>query len=638
MKEKLSRWGPVAVVFLAVLLYLNILPNTFIFDDWQQIFDNPFLRYSGGLKKIFTTNVWGFLGKMGISNYYRPLMHSTFYVTYRMFGYNPAGYHVLSILMHALVSLLVYAVVKRLAGDARVALVAGLLFAAHPIHTENVCWISGYPDLEAALFILLGWWLYLLPSRPSRRPWITAAMAVSFFLGLLAKEIAIAVPVMALAYELLVRRAGPRQVLRERWPEYLSMGVAAAVYLVMRYHALEGLMPYVQSKNLTLGTKLLTALGLFYRYWAKMLWPAELNVFHFFSVSQSPLEWPVLAGAGALAVFLWAGWRLWRARRPEVLGLALFLVALAPSFTLPYGDIGFLMGERYLYLPSMGFCWLAAYLLVRAAERWNWKPAAGVLVLGLAAYSARTVTRNPDWRSEIPFYEKSARLSPQFAEVHTNLGEAYLRRNMLPQALAAMQRAAGLRHHYPEAHNNLGQIYSRMGQPEKAIEEYLRSAEYSLESQHPFAAARAYTNAGYEFRRMGKLEEAIRHYNKALTLDPEFAGARNNLGYLLLLAGRLDEAEHQLRRALRDDPAMALARSNLGLLYALRGDLDGAALELAEALRLEPRNGETYARLGEVALVRGLNARAEELFRQALALHPDNERAIAGLARLRKQR
>lgn len=628
------------MVALALVLYLNILPNTFILDDWFQIFANPFLRDPGGLKKIFTTDVWGFLGQQGVSYFYRPLMHSSFYVIYRLWGAHPAPYHVLSMLLHALTSLLVFALVARASGDRRVALVAGLLFAAHPIHTEDVCWISSYPDLQATLFVLLAWWLYLLsseaPVQPRWRPWIIPALGVSFFLGLLAKEIAVALPVMVLAHELLVSRVGPWRALRERRWEYLSLAVAGIAYLGLRYHALQGLRPYVPSKTLALVPRLLTSLGLFYRYWAKTLWPAELNVFHDVPVSRSFWEGAVLAGMGSGVLFLWVGYRLWRARRPEVLALALFLVALAPVFVLPYADVGImLLAERYLYLPSVGFCWLAGWLLVCAGERWGWKPAAGALVVILIAYSAHTVWRNLDWRSEVPFYEKAARMSPQVGELQTQLGNAYLRRNMLPEALAATQRAAALHYESPMLHRTLGEIYSRMGQPEKAIEEYRLSTVYLVDSRYyPSRAARAYTNIGFEYLRMGKVHEAIGAYEQASRLEPESAGWRNNLGYALMRAGRLQEAERELRRSLQSDPTLALAHSNLGLLYALRGALDQADAELAEALRLEPRDAETYARRGEVALARGDRAGAVELFRQALRLQPNQQRAVTRLAEL----
>ncbi len=604
-----QRWAPWAVAALAVILYLNILPNTFISDDWQQIFGNPFLKDPHGIRKIFATNVWGFQGMN--SNYYRPLMHLSFLVTLNAFGFNPAGYHIFSVLMHALVSVLVYFLIERLSGDWRAGAVTALLFAAHPIHTETVCWISDYVDLENALCVLAAVWLYV---RGARSWMTTAGISLCLFAGLLAKEIAIVIPIVTLAWDLINRKT-------PRWREYAGMGVALGAYLALRVWGLGALMPYVQSRALPLDEKLLTSTRLFFEYWWKLVWPAELNLFPYYPVSRSLAEWPVLAGVATLGLFAWLTWKLWRAGRPEFLGMVLFLGALAPAFTLPYGDTR-LLAERYLYLSSLGFCWLLAGLLLRAG-----KQAPILLVVILAAYGARTWARNLDWRSEIPFYEKALLTSQHSADLNLTLGEAYLRRNMLPEALAATERAAKLRDEYPEAHNNLGQLHSRMGNPEKALAEYSQAAEFAREKNYAFAAARAYTNMGYELRRMGQSAEAIAAYNKALELQPGFAGARNNLGYALLLAGRGQEAEAELLRAIEIDPTLTQARSNLGLVYSLRGEWD-RAIPLLDA-----QDAETMARLGEVMLGKGDRARAEELFRRALTLEPENERAVKGLAR-----
>ncbi len=635
---QLRRWGPLAVAALALLLYLNILPNTFILDDRALILENSWLRSSDGWKKILTSNVLGFQGQASISNYYRPLMHLSFWAGYRVFGERPAGYHVLSVLMHALVSLLVYALVTRLSEDRRTGLVAGLLFAAHPVHTENVCWIAGYPDVQTTLFTLLAWWLYLLSASQEGKPWrrcTAAGVAICFLLALLAKETAVVLPAILLAYELLLRRAGPRQLLGRRWPEWLGLALAFAAYLLLRHRALGGLMPHTQWSGMTRSEAGWTAAALLFHYWAKIVWPAELNIFPYIPPSRSPLEWPVIAGlAAAILVAALAYW-LWRQRRPELLGLVVFLVALAPSFALPYADIGLLLGERYLYLSSVGFCWLAAWLWTGAAGRWGWKPAVSALVVVLTACAARAALRNLDWRTEISFFEKTVRMSPQSALAHYHLSEACLRHNRLPEALLAAERASALRPRYAGAHHMLGQTYSAMRRPEEAIQEYQRAARYSLESGNFYDAARSLGNMSIEHAARGELEEAMRACRQALTLDSEFAAGRNNLGYLLLLAGQWDEAERELRVALRQNPTLAEAHSNLGLLYARRGELDRAAGELAEAVRLGAGNAETYARLGVVALLREDRARADEFFRQALRLDPENQRARAGLVRLR---
>jgi len=636
--DPIHRWGALAAATLALVLFLNILPNTFIWDDWEQIFGNSFLRSSDGIGRIFSTNVWGFEGKG--TNYYRPMMHLTFYVALRWFAFNPAGYHLASILMHALVSALMYLLIRKWSRDSLIALGAALLFAAHPIHTENVCWISNYPDLEASLFILLGLLIYCsVPGRPTlSKPWRAAAVAGvggCFFMGLLSKETGIVLPVVCLSWELFERRKVV-QIIRERWTDYVSMTVAFIAYTALRVRALGGIVPYRQMNDLPPGTELYTKVALYYRYWEKLLWPVQLTAFHKFPASAHWWEWRVLAGVALLLLTFWATVRLWQARRPEALGLLIFAFALAPAFSLPYGSFN-LLGERYLYLPSLGFCWLLSWLLSTFMRGTGTKRGALLLVGILGAYSLRTEARNLDWRSEIPFYKKSIAMAPDLAELHVLLGEAYLRHEMYPQALEETSIAAALKPEYTEAANNLGQIYSHMNQPEKAAEQYRLAVQYSGKLGLGFAVARAENNLAFELNRMGQSGDAILAYRKAIELNPEFSGAYNNLGYLFLEQGQYEEAEKDLLRALQLEPTFHQAASNLGLVYARMGRFDLATAYLTEAVRLEPRGGETFARLGEVALAQGDREKAKQLFRHSLELQPDNKRAAAAIAALAAQ-
>src|SRR5579871_5935484 len=113
--DAIRRWGPAAAAALALALYLNILSNTFIWDDWQQIFQNSYLRDPYGIVEIFNHNVWGFDGRF--TNYYRPLMHLTFYAAIRWFGFNPAGYHLVSIALNVACTVLVLILIRRATGD-----------------------------------------------------------------------------------------------------------------------------------------------------------------------------------------------------------------------------------------------------------------------------------------------------------------------------------------------------------------------------------------------------------------------------------------------------------------------------------------------------------------------------------------
>jgi protein O-mannosyl-transferase len=652
--DAVRRWGAAAAATLALALFLNILPNTFMWDDWQQIFENSLLRAPGGIVQIFNSNVWGFEGRY--TNYYRPLMHLTFYGALRWFGFNPSGYHLISIFLHALCSALVLLLIRRWSqvasgvsassegGDSLTPLFAALLFAAHPVHTENVCWISAYPDLQATAFILLAALIY--SSYESRQAsdnasrWLRATgLGVCSFLGLLAKETAVVIPIICLAWELFQRRdiaSTARTVVRERWTEYAGMACGTSAYLALRVHALGGLMPYVPRVSPPASDLFLTRIALFYRYWEKLVLPVNLSAFSDFPLSRSLWDWHVLAGIAALALFTWLLIWLWKRRHPVAMGMVVFAAALAPAFWLPFGGFN-LLAERYLYLPSVGFCWLVGWRLAKMTRRIGVRNGALLLAAFLTAYGLRTEARNLDWRSEIPFYQKSIAGSPNIAELHVMLGEAYLRHEMVPQALLETNIAVAMKPDYMEAANNLGQIYSMMNKPAEAAAQYSLAIADAEKEGAGVAVARGYNNLAYETNRLGKTADAISLYRKAIRINPEFSGAYNNLGYLLLEQGRYQEAEVELRRALELEPTFPQAASNLGLLYLRAGNLDSALRYFNEALRLEPRSGETYARLGELAVARGNALEAKQLFRHALELHPTNQRAADGLEALRRQ-
>jgi tetratricopeptide (TPR) repeat protein len=542
--------------------------------------------------------------------------------------------------LHALNSALVVILIRRWGRDALIALLAGLLFDALPVHTEDVCWIAAYPDLQATLFTLLAALLHTtrFGSRESEW-WILrpAGLAICAFLGLLSKETAVVIPVICLAWDFFQHRDGMISSLvaicRERWTDYLGMACGIALYLALRVNALGGLAPYKTGKILPFSTQLFTRITLVYRYWMKILWPAELSSFEDFGVIRTFWDWHVAAGLIAFAITAAVLVLLWRRREPAALGLMIFAVALAPAFALPYGGFN-LLAERYLYLPSVGFCWLVAWRLSEMRKRFGNRTLALVMMVLLTAYGLRTVARNMDWRWEVPFYQKAIVTAPNISELHLLAGEAYLRQDLLPQALLQTNTAIALNPTSMAAANNLGQIYSAMNRPAEAAAHYRQAIEDAQKVGAGKEIARVYNNLAYETNRLGKPNDAILLYRKAIQINPGVAAAHNNLGYLYLQHGQYQEAEAELQRSRILEPGSPQTSSNLGLLYLKTGKLDLAARCLNDSLRLEPRSGETYARLGELAIARGDRAQALFMFQQAKKLHPENQRAADGLVLL----
>jgi len=132
----------VLVAGVAIVVYLNTLSADFVWDDRFQIVQNPAIKDLRFVPRFFTTGVWTLISPTHPTNYYRPMMFVSFLITYHLFGLDPVGFHLMNVAINALVALMVYALTFRLLRRGDIALIAGLLFAVHPIHTEAVAWVA----------------------------------------------------------------------------------------------------------------------------------------------------------------------------------------------------------------------------------------------------------------------------------------------------------------------------------------------------------------------------------------------------------------------------------------------------------------------------------------------------------------
>src|SRR5713226_7232763 len=287
---------------LAVMPYANTLANSFVYDDYPQLVDNPYVRSFRYLREVFGTTVWSFQGAQGITNYYRPLMTFGYLLCYQLFGPLPYGFHLANLLLHAAVVLILFAVTRRLFGNAALAFLAAALFALHPVHTESVAWVAGVTDIELTLCYLLAFWFFLRLEEPGGTLARHAALAGSFVLALLSKEQALTLPLLATLYEHFYRDDRKQTSARQKASRYAALWVLAAAYLVLRARFLGGLAPVLQRPNLSWPEAFLSALALVGQYLGKLLWPLHLCAFYVFHKSSRLSDPPVLAGVFALLV------------------------------------------------------------------------------------------------------------------------------------------------------------------------------------------------------------------------------------------------------------------------------------------------------------------------------------------------
>ncbi len=429
----MHRWlAPAAVVLLAIVVNLNILQNGFVYDDGSQILQNAWLR-DGSIGAMFSHNVWGFLGPKGASNYYRPLMHVINLACYRLFQFDPRGYHLLSLLFHAGCTLLVLVIARQIGLSETIAFWGALLFSVHPIHTEAVAWIAANADVMFTFLVMLAFLMHLSGNR-----WWPPFILLP---ALLTKETALVLIPLVAAWELDRTRELPWRPRGKAIAVVLAAYlIPLAIYLPMRIHALHGMTMVRNAFVLSWEQQFYSTFALLGKYFWKLLDPLPFNIFYVFHATTSPGDPHFLGGLAATLAMLGLGWLLWR--RGSRLWLAVFLI-LAPLLPVLWiqhlGDNVFT--ERYLYLPSVGFCWLVAALLERAPHRIAYAPPAALLGGLLASwYAATTITRNYEWHDNIVLYEKTLLVSPESTLIRGHLADAYLLTDDPERAVPLFQR------------------------------------------------------------------------------------------------------------------------------------------------------------------------------------------------------
>jgi tetratricopeptide (TPR) repeat protein len=226
----------------------------------------------------------------------------------------------------------------------------------------------------------------------------------------------------------------------------------------------------------------------------------------------------------------------------------------------------------------------------------------------------------------IASYRRALVLDPDFAEAHNNLGNASLDLKRLDEAAASCRRALEIKPHFVQAHDSLGNALLDLGQIEQAAASFRRALEINP------LYAEAHNHLGNALLALRQPQEALASYRRALGLRPDLAEAHNNLGNALLDLGRLDEARASYQRALAINPDFAEAHNNLGSLLRGFGQLDQAVACYLKALKLKPDFAEAHGNLGVAFRLQSRTADAAASCRRALEINPSLTAAVVALA------
>ena len=552
------------IVAATVLVYANSLSGTFVFDDTKQIAGNPALHTWSNIFRAFTSDVWSFQRGTLTADipppYYRPLFTTYLTLNYKLFGLWEPGWHLMNLLVHVAVTVAVYFLLKRLSGTQLVAGLAALLFGLHTAHVESISWISGIPDPLAALFYVPSLLWYVRYREEGHGKWL-AASVIAFGLAILCKETPLALPLVLCVWELSRPTSRPSLALRLKdiVLQMIPYTVVAAAYLALRFSVLGRLSwkhPFMA--RVPDSAIWMTVPYVFVNYLKHLLAPFHLSLIYGTSFITSAGDPRFLLPVGILVGL---GFILWIYRKKlsqQVwMAIAMMVAPLLPVLNLKVFHYEYIIQDRYLYLPSIGFCYLIAIAILQLARK-RAALAVALSVVVLLAFGASTILQNRVWHDSVALWQRAVYYSPNSWSTHYNLGLAYL---VLKQ--------------YEPARNEL------------------------VEAKRLYQGnANVYNNLALAQAGLGHADEAIANLKTALALDPHLLEAHNNLGALLYERGDYAPAKLEFSRALERDPSSGSARFNLARTLAAMSDHAGAIREYEALLAVDADDVPARYQLG----------------------------------------
>lgn len=638
-----------ALAALCALCYGNSLHGELVHDDVWAIVNNPDVRAGSSLRSIFTNDFWGKRMADNTSHKsYRPLCILSFKLNILLHGTAPLYFHVVNVCLHCAVTcLLMHTCERCVFEDTRLALVTALLFAVHPVHTEAVSGIVGRADVLAGLLFLLTFLFYTrsvslhapddsLPSTAS-----PGRLLVSLLLGtcaMLVKETGITVFGVCVLYDVLVLCRKPlinhlsasrlRNLLYVGGP-FMKRACLISVYVVMimsvRLWLMGGSMPLFSEQDNPasfcphLLTRILTySYLLSFNAWLLL---APIVLCYDWQVGSIPLVESLtdvrnvatlLLAVVMVALCLSYVFSLQRHESREVLVGMLFLVfPFIPASNL-FFRVGFVVAERVLYMPSMGYCILVAHGLGRLCSlvgRWGTAVLSLSMLLLLLLFSLKTVQQNHVWLSREALFRSGIQTLPHNAKVHYNYANFLKDSGRHQEAIHHYSTALRLYPRHASALNNLGTLTHSS---EEAEHFYRRALD--INPQHN----RALFNLGNLLKSHGKSEEAVSLLKDSIRFGPHFADAYSSLASLYAEQRRFAEAKEVYQKGINNCPDSSDLHNNYGVFLVDTGEGELAAAHYQQAVRLKPAHYVAMVNLGRLLRSSNDNQEAESWYKRAL--------------------
>lgn len=625
------------VCFVLVILTLAVFWQVVHFD-FVNLDDTVYVTKNSHIQQGLSLDGMRWALTTVYASFWHPLTWLSLMIDYQFHGLNPGGYHLTSLVLHVMNTLLLLWLFHRMTGEFwRSAFVASL-FALHPLHVESVVWVAARKDTLSTFFWMMTLCTYVgYTEKPATHRYLIALACFAF--GLMAKPMLVTLPFVLLLLDYwplkrfqqrdtapnpaplphaadLEESSGKRKggkskkktlekviappkvsrpvrnepsgpvwwrLVQEKIP-FFALSIAFSVVAFYAQH---------QKSYITfpLGSRVSNAVVAYVVYIKKTLWPDNLAVFYPF--------WDALPG--------------W-----QVLGAAIIIVLISVAVLFAAKRFPFLPFGWFWYMgilvPVIGVVQVGQHAL---ADRYTYIPLIGLFVM--AAWGAPELLKQ--WRHEKTVLTVAGTLIVAGMAVVTWNQAGHWR-----DSISLFRHALAVTKNNHLAHNNLGVALSAAGDANGAAFHYLEAIRLK-----PRDSNAHYNYANY-LKAHDRIEEAISHYTEAIRLEPGYFNARNNLAVALASRGELREADFHYREALRLRPDAAGVHYNLAAVLANQGDIQGAEQQLREAIRIEPDFAEAHNNLGMMLAMRGKTEEGILEFREALRLKPNHAAANRNLS------
>ncbi|MEK6616004.1 MAG: tetratricopeptide repeat protein [Bacteroidota bacterium] len=608
-EKKTNKWFPFVIFLFAFLLYSNTLHHGFVMDDGAVISNHETVKKGfSGIKELFgQSSVYGST-KENFGTY-RPLTMSLFAIEWSFFKDNSSAYHFVQVLLYAILCVVIFILLKKLftslslvkgGGGEVLAFIATLLFAAHPIHTEVTANIKSADEILSLLFCSLA----LLFSIKFSETFLKKFLGISFLFflcALFSKESAatfILIIPLALYFFTSVSKKNSLTI--------TAIHVSAIlIYFLARNSALDkapdgvALINNALAGAQTFSVRYATVFVILFTYLKLLFFPHPLC--WDYGYNQIPLVgfWNLMAIISVLiylALGIFAVAVLFKRKISNLKSqisllfsfcILFYLIGLSVSSNI-FVLIGATMAERFLFTPSLAFCVLLAFALIKflkiesfnlKPETWNLKLIPLIIILGLFSY--KTFSRNKYWKSNLTLFAKGVEDCPNSYRINTTFAwESVLsgeketdkekKKIYLQNAVTYYQKGLAIYDKVEADWYNCGVSNSNLGKVDEAVKEYQRALEINpMHRNSLYNLATVYLNRK-------DYQNSLNYFLRAYKIEPDFMDVSFKTGLIYHIGGNLQQAIPYYERYLSNNPNNRDVINNLSMAYNSVGEKEKA--------------------------------------------------------------